>query len=66
MPVSVTCSVSPCDVQVTLNVPVLQMDTEDAGLVAAAILLVWATGYAFRALIRALNVDRNESANSED
>ncbi len=66
MPVQVTCSVSPCDVQLTLNVPIWAMDTEDAALVSAAILIVWATAYAFRVLIRALNVDRNESVNSED
>lgn len=66
MPVAVTCSVSPCEVQLTLNVPMWSMDTEDAGLLAGAILIVWATGYAFRALIRALNVDRSESTNSED
>ncbi len=66
MPVQVTCSVSPCDVQVTLNMPIWQMDTEDAAAVAAAILIVWATGYAFRVLIRALSVDRSESASSDD
>lgn len=65
-PVQVTCSVSPCTVQLSFNDPVLAMDTQDAGLVAAAIVGVWAVGYAFRVLIRAMNVDLKEDVLSSD
>ncbi len=66
-PVVIDCS-TPCTVTVVhdLALPPLQLDTADAGLIAGAILIVWATAYGFRVLIRALNVDRNESVNSED
>lgn len=66
-PVVIDCSTA-CTVTVVheLALPPLQLDTEDAGSIAGAILLVWATGYAFRVLIRSLSVDRNESVNSDD
>jgi hypothetical protein len=65
-PVVIDCP-STCTVTVVheLALPPLQLDTEDAAQVAGAVLLVWATGYAFRALIRALNVDRKEDTDSE-
>ncbi len=66
-PIVIDCS-NPCTVTVVhdLAIPILHMDTEDAGLVAGAVLVVWATAYAFRVLIRALNIDRKESTDSSD
>lgn len=65
-PVQVTCSVSPCTVQLSFNDPVFAMDSQDAGLVAAAVVGLWAVGYGFRVLIRAMNVDRKEDASRSD
>lgn len=59
--VSVTCNVSPCEVVHTLDIPLLNLDVDGAALIAAAILGVWALGYAFRLLIRALHVDEVRS-----
>lgn len=66
-PVVIDCT-NPCTVTVVhdLALPPLQLDLVAAGQVASAILLVWATAYAFRVFIRALNVDRSESVNSDD
>lgn len=65
-PVQVTCSVSPCTVQLSFNDPIFAMDTQDAGQVAAAIILVWTVGFAFRMVIRAMNVDKREDASASD
>lgn len=43
-----------------------QLDTEAAGEIALAILGVWAVAWAFRMLIRAVNVDSNSAATSSD
>lgn len=40
-----------------IALPVLSMSTEDAAMISGAVLLVWVVGYAFRVLIRTLNVD---------
>ena len=48
----VTCSVSPCTVVYQIDLPVLNLDLDTAGLLAAAIIGVWAVGFAFRSLIR--------------
>lgn len=53
-----------CDAACTITLqheivtPVFNLDTADGAAIAGAILLVWAAGFAFRMLIRALNVDR--------
>lgn len=44
-------------VQHEITLPVLNLGMEEAGMISSAILLVWAVGYGFRALIRVLNVD---------
>lgn len=44
-------------VQHELALPVLDLSTSDAALISGAVLLVWVVGWAFRVLIRALNVD---------
>lgn len=64
---TITCSVSPCAVTVTheVSLPPFQLSPADGGLISGAILLVWATGWAIRMLIRALHVD-GVSKESED
>lgn len=44
-------------VQHELAFPVLDLSPGDAALISGAVLLVWVVGWAFRVLIRALNVD---------
>lgn len=60
----ITCTVSPCQIVTTLDVPVLNLDTEGGALIAGAILAVWAVGFGVRALIKVLNID-GVSSNSE-
>jgi hypothetical protein len=55
--VYVTCTVSPCQIVHTIDLPPFQLDEAGGALVAAAIIGVWALGWAFRMLIRALRVD---------
>lgn len=57
----ITCTVSPCQIVTTLDVPVLNLEESGALLIAGAILAVWAVGYGFRALIRAFSIDGNSS-----
>lgn len=66
-PVYVECSTA-CTVTVVheLAIPPLQLDTQAAGEIALAILGVWAVAWAFRMLIRAVNVDSNSAATSSD
>lgn len=54
-PVTVECS-SACTVTLVheLSLPPLQLTTEEGGLIAGAILLVWAVGFGFRMLVRTL------------
>lgn len=63
-PVNITCSVNPCVVQLEFTTPLLNIDIEGGVLISGAILLVWATGYGIRTVIRSLNSDgvsQNES-----
>ena len=47
--------------------PVLDLSLGDASLISGAVLLVWGTGFAFRALIRTLNTsDGNSTYESEN
>jgi hypothetical protein len=55
--VYVTCTVSPCTVVHQIDLPPLQLDPADGALIAGAITAIWAIGWGFRALIRALHVD---------
>ncbi len=57
-PQTITCD-SACTVTVVheLALPVLDLSTSDAAQISGAVLLVWAVGWGFRALYRALNVD---------
>lgn len=61
----VTCTVSPCQIITTLDVPVLNLDESGGALIAGAILAVWAMGYGIRAVIRALNSDGVSTTESE-
>lgn len=42
-------------------IPLLSLSTEDATLISSAVLLVLATGWAFRVLIRVLNTTDGDS-----
>ena len=55
--VYVTCSVSPCQIVHTIDLPPFQLDTADGALIAGAVLAIWAIGFGFRALIRVLSTD---------
>jgi len=61
----VTCTVSPCQIITTLDVPVLNLDETGGALIAGAILAVWAMGYGIRSVIRALNSDGVSTSESE-
>jgi len=52
---TINCTVSPCTV--VLEVPLLSLSLEDAGLIGSAILIVWAVAFGFRILIKAVCVD---------
>ena len=53
-------------VQHELSLPPLQLDTADGAAIAGAVLAVWAVGWAFRMLVRALNIDGNSSTTNEE
>lgn len=53
---NITCTVSPCVIQHEIMLPPFQMDASEGAAVAAAILGVWAIGWAIRLLIRSLSV----------
>lgn len=55
-PIVVTCA-GACTVTHEISVPPLQLDTTEGGQIAGAVLVVWAVGYSFRSLIRAMRVD---------
>jgi len=61
----ITCTVSPCQIVTTLDVPLLNLDAEGGALIAGAILAVWAMGYGIRSVIRALNSDGVSTSESE-
>jgi len=62
----ITCTVSPCQIITTLDVPVLNLDESGGALIAGAILAVWAIGWGARTLIRALNIDSDSSTSERD
>lgn len=61
----VTCTVSPCVIVHQIDLPPFQIDESGGALIAAAVVAVWAVGFAGRLVIRALNVDRNLNSESE-
>lgn len=63
--VYVTCNVSPCTIVHQIDLPPFQLDEAGGALIAGAILAVWALGFAFRALIRLINSDGNQTDESE-
>lgn len=65
MPTYITCSVSPCEISIALTNPVLDLTAADGAIIAGAVIAVWAVGWAFRMLIRALNSDGGSSVESE-
>jgi len=44
-----------------INLPVLNLTPEEGALIGSAVLLVWAVGWAFRAVIQALRIDGNST-----
>lgn len=65
-PQIISCDAS-CSVTVVheLALPVLDLSPADAAAISGAVLLVWVVGWAFRVLIRALNVDSVSTTNEE-
>ncbi len=49
-----------------IALPVLDLSTADALQITGAILVVWACGFGFRAVIRTLFVDGNQTSESEN
>lgn len=66
-PTVIECA-NACTVTVVheLSLPPLQLDTADGAAIAGAVLAVWAVGWAFRMLIRALNIDGNSPTSTEE
>lgn len=65
-PIAINCS-SACTVTVIheLSLPPLQLDAAEGAAIAGAVLAVWAVGWAFRMLIRTLNIDGKPSSESD-
>lgn len=63
--VYVTCSVSPCQIVHSIDLPPFQLSTGEGALIAGAVLAIWAVGFGFRAIIRALNIDSKSTSESE-
>lgn len=51
---------------VDVQLPVLNLDAADGGLIAGAILAVWVVGWSFRMVIRALNSDGKPSTSESE
>lgn len=66
-PVAITCD-SACTVTVVheLSLPPLQLDAAEGALIAGAVLAVWVVGWAFRMLIRTLNIDGKPTNSTEE
>ena len=62
----VTCTVSPCTIVHQFDIPPFQLDTADGALIAGAVLVVWAVGWALRVLIHALNIGGVSSTNESE
>lgn len=58
---------SACTITVVheLALPPLQLSTAEGALIAGAVLAVWAVGFTFRLVIKALSIDGNSSISSE-
>lgn len=63
---TIECS-SSCTVTIVhdLQLPPLQLTTEEGALIAGAVLAVWAIGWAARMLIRTLSIDSETNHESE-
>jgi len=48
-----------------ISLPVLNLTPQEGALIDSAVLLVWAVGWCFRALIQALKIDGNSSTNED-
>lgn len=66
-PVTVTCGAA-CTVTVVheLALPPFQLTLEEGGQITLAIVAVWAIGFAFRAFIRAADVDKSQGSDGSD
>lgn len=63
--VTVTCTVSPCQIVHQIELPPFQLTTEEGAQIAGAVLAVWAVGFGIRMLIRALSSDGKPTSESE-
>ena len=59
----ITCTVSPCQIVTTLDIPLLNLTPADGLQISIAILGVWAIGFCFRAIIKVLNMDSVQTEN---
>lgn len=59
-----TCTVT-LIVTSEITTPFFALDASGGALIAGAILAVWAVGYGFRLVIRALSIDGNNQPESE-
>lgn len=64
-PISITCTVNPCVVQLEFVTPLMNIDLEGGALIAGAVTAVWAAGWAIRSIIRTLNSDSVSTTESE-
>lgn len=59
----------PCFVQLSVETsyvsPIFDLTVVEGGLIAGAVLAVWAVGYGFRVIIRSLNSDGVSTVESE-
>ena len=62
----ITCSVNPCQIQVTSADPLQNIDLDGGVAIAGAIAAVWAAGFVFKLLVRALSIDSNNSTSESE
>ena len=63
-PVVIACA-GACTVTHVIDLPLANMTPAEGGQIAGAILAVWVVGWAFRMLVRTLNIDGKQSTENE-
>lgn len=68
MPQQVIDCISACTVTVQheITTPILNLTMEEGAQISGAILLVWATAFGIRMVLRVLNIDGDSSTKEED
>lgn len=66
-PVAITCGAA-CTVTVVheLSLPPFQLSLAEGGQITLAIVAIWAIGFAFRAFIRASDVDKGQASDGSE